>query len=68
MKFQRLECLMHFSSCVTASVLTPKPPMLSWLKFVRRGVEMLADNLLCPDLDDTIRDFAAQLRKGGEQK
>lgn len=30
-----------------------------------QGVEMLADNLLCPDLDDTIRDFAAQLRKGG---
>ncbi|EDL7217073.1 hypothetical protein EHT18_16785 [Salmonella enterica] len=30
-------------------------------------VEMFADNLLCPDLDDTIRDFAAQLRKGGNQ-
>ncbi|ECQ3321422.1 hypothetical protein BKC75_13160 [Salmonella enterica subsp. enterica serovar Muenchen] len=29
-----------------------------------QGVEMFADNLLCPDLDDTIRDFAAQLRKG----
>ncbi|HIB0520104.1 TPA: hypothetical protein ACWSZA_002249 [Escherichia coli] len=33
-----------------------------------QGVEMFADHLLCPDLDDTIRDFAAQLRKGGEQK
>lgn len=33
-----------------------------------QGVEMFADNLLCPDLDGTIRDFAAQLRKGGEQK
>ncbi|EEX5922494.1 hypothetical protein DY360_001034 [Escherichia coli] len=32
-----------------------------------QGVEMFADNLLCPDLDDTIRDFAAQLRKGGSQ-
>ncbi|MBZ4782606.1 hypothetical protein HU047_24365 [Salmonella enterica subsp. enterica serovar Typhimurium] len=32
-----------------------------------QGVEMFADNLLCPDLDDTIRDFAAQLRKGGNQ-
>ncbi|HAW8135705.1 TPA: hypothetical protein JLQ29_000298 [Escherichia coli] len=32
-----------------------------------QGVEMFADNLLCPDLDDTIRDFAAQLRKGGKQ-
>ncbi|HHI0545967.1 TPA: hypothetical protein ACP4O9_001303 [Escherichia coli] len=29
-----------------------------------QGVEMFADNLLCPDLDDTIRDFASQLRKG----
>lgn len=33
-----------------------------------QGVEMFADHLLCPDLDDTIRDFAAQLRKGGERK
>ena len=32
-----------------------------------QGVEMFADYLLCPDLDDTIRDFAAQLRKGGNQ-
>ncbi|MFT2597356.1 hypothetical protein ACPXBI_27000 [Escherichia coli] len=32
-----------------------------------QGVEMFADHLLCPDLDDTIRDFAAQLRKGGNQ-
>lgn len=29
------------------------------------GVEMFADNLLCPDLDGTIRDFATQIRKGG---
>ncbi|EMV5879973.1 hypothetical protein AACN27_000223 [Escherichia coli] len=29
-----------------------------------QGVEMFADHLLCPDLDDTIRDFSAQLRKG----
>lgn len=33
-----------------------------------QGVEMFADHLLCPDLDETIRDFAAKLRKGGEQK
>ncbi|EOZ4127190.1 hypothetical protein ACQLRT_000052 [Escherichia coli] len=32
-----------------------------------QGVEMFADHLLCPDLDDTIRDFAAQLLKGGNQ-
>ncbi|MFL4399990.1 hypothetical protein [Citrobacter portucalensis] len=30
-----------------------------------QGVEMFADHLLCPDLDGTIREFAAQLRKGG---
>lgn len=30
-----------------------------------QGVEMFADHLLCPDLDGTIRDFAAKLRKGG---
>lgn len=29
-----------------------------------QGVEMLADELLCPDLDSSIRKFAAQLRKG----
>lgn len=29
-----------------------------------QGVEMLADELLCPDLDEHIRGFASQLRKG----
>ncbi|HHA2081906.1 TPA: hypothetical protein ACOEEB_000611 [Enterobacter asburiae] len=29
-----------------------------------QGVEMFADDLLCPDLDVAIREFAAQLRKG----
>lgn len=29
-----------------------------------QGVEMFADDLLCPDLDSTIREFAEQLRKG----
>lgn len=29
-----------------------------------QGVEMFADDLLCPDLDSTIREFAKQLRKG----
>lgn len=29
-----------------------------------QGVEMFADSLLCPDLDDTIREFADGLRKG----
>lgn len=29
-----------------------------------QGVEMFADHILCPDLDGTIREFAAKLRKG----
>ncbi|EBU9006918.1 hypothetical protein DNZ67_06695 [Salmonella enterica subsp. enterica serovar Typhimurium] len=29
-----------------------------------QGVEMFADSLLYPDLDDTIREFADELRKG----
>ena len=32
-----------------------------------QGVEMFADSLLCPDLDDTIREFAAQLRQEAAQ-
>ena len=37
----------------------------SFLAEVRaQGVEMFADSLLCPDLDDTIREFADELRKG----
>ncbi|MGZ0478408.1 hypothetical protein ACTM3U_16810 [Citrobacter freundii] len=31
-----------------------------------QGVEMFADALLCPDLDEHIRGFAAQLRKGAQ--
>ncbi|HHA1427191.1 TPA: hypothetical protein ACOEEE_000380 [Enterobacter hormaechei subsp. xiangfangensis] len=29
-----------------------------------QGVEMFGASLLCPDLDDTIREFADELRKG----
>ncbi|EFH8866680.1 hypothetical protein DZI75_05610 [Escherichia coli] len=44
---------------------TETPATDAFLAEVRaQGVEMFADHLLCPDLDDTIRDFAAQLRKG----
>ena len=32
-----------------------------------QGVEMFDDSLLCPDLDDTIREFAAQLRQEAAQ-
>lgn len=48
--------------------ITETPATDAFLAEARaQGVEMFADNLLCPDLDDTIRDFAAQLRKGGNQ-
>lgn len=48
--------------------VTETPATDAFLAEVRaHGVEMFADHLLCPDLDDTIRDFAAQLRKGGNQ-
>ncbi|EFK0407271.1 hypothetical protein AYJ79_002929 [Escherichia coli] len=50
------------------SITVQTPSTDAFLAEVRaRGVEMFADHLLCPDLDDTIRDFAAQLRKGGNQ-
>lgn len=49
--------------------LEETPATDAFLAEVRaQGVEMFADHLLCPDLDDTIRDFAAKLRKGGGQK
>lgn len=55
---------MH-DAMVTAIMHAPETPATdAFLAEVRaQGVEMFADNLLCPDLDDTIRDFAAQLRK-----
>ena len=59
-----------FDTLVTAacSALNETPATDAFLAEVRaQGVEMFADHLLCPDLDDTIRDFAAQLRKGGNQ-
>jgi hypothetical protein len=41
------------------------PATDSFLAEVRaQAVEMFADDLLCPDLDSTIREFASQLRKG----
>lgn len=41
------------------------PATSAFLAEVRaQAVEMFADSLLCPELDDTIREFAAQLRKG----
>ncbi|EFD5163003.1 hypothetical protein F0C72_04760 [Escherichia coli] len=47
------------------SLQSDTPATDAFLAEIRaQGVEMFADNLLCPDLDDTIRDFASQLRKG----
>ncbi|MEB0918389.1 hypothetical protein VC891_26775, partial [Citrobacter freundii] len=41
------------------------PATSAFLAEVRaQGVEMFADHILCPDLDGTIREFAAKLRKG----
>ena len=41
------------------------PATDSFLAEVRaQGVEMFADDLLCPDLDSINREFASQLRKG----
>lgn len=46
-------------------VLDSTPATDAFLAEVRaQGVEMFADSLLCPDLDDTIREFADELRKG----
>ncbi|HDN2648143.1 TPA: hypothetical protein P1K63_002064 [Enterobacter hormaechei] len=46
-------------------VLDSTPATKAFLAEVRaQGVEMFADSLLCPDLDDTIREFADELRKG----
>lgn len=50
---------------IAISPQKPIPATDAFLAEVRaQGVEMFADHLLCPNLDDTIRDFAAQLRKG----
>lgn len=58
-----IDC-MH-DAMMVAIMHAPKAPATdAFLAEVRaQGVEMFADNLLCPDLDDTIREFAIQLRK-----
>ncbi|MDM3214819.1 hypothetical protein OGV91_22910 [Citrobacter sp. Cf093] len=49
----------------TVYVMKKTPATDAFLAEVRaQGVEMFADDLLCPDLDSTIREFADQLRKG----
>ena len=58
-----IDC-MH-DAMLVAIMHAPKAPATdAFLAEVRaQGVEMFADNLLCPDLDDTIREFAIQLHK-----
>lgn len=58
-----IDC-MH-DTMMVAIMHAPKAPTTdAFLAEVRaQGVEMFADNLLCPDLDDTIREFAIQLRE-----
>ncbi|EPV2481825.1 hypothetical protein ACV28B_000638 [Enterobacter hormaechei] len=49
----------------TVYVMKKTPATDAFLAEVRaQGVEIFADSLLCPDIDDTIREFSAQLRKG----
>ncbi|EFC7604364.1 hypothetical protein G5G57_001338 [Escherichia coli] len=60
-------CFEYLSEWVMHSQ-TEHPATDAFLAEVRaQGVEMFAYHLLCPDLDGIIRDFAAQLRKGGNQ-
>lgn len=48
-------------------VLRETPATDDFLAEVRaQGVEMFADHILCPDLDGTIREFAAKLRQGAK--
>lgn len=55
----------YLDRTLVVSVKTPSTDAI--LAEVRAsGVEMLADHLRCPDLDETIRDFAAQLRQGAK--
>lgn len=62
--FETDDCL-HDAVLVMLSELKT-PATDAFLAEVRaQGVEMFADNLLCPDLDDTLREFADELRKGG---
>lgn len=57
-------CFEHLSEWAMHSQ-EETPATNAFLAEVRaQGVEMLADELLCPDLDSSIRKFAAQLRKG----
>ncbi|CZY35800.1 MAG: hypothetical protein E6363_02375 [Enterobacter sp.] len=61
--FDTDDCL-HDAVLVMLSELKT-PDTDAFLAEVRaQGVEMFADSLLCPDLDDTIREFADELRKG----
>ncbi|EQA6230789.1 MULTISPECIES: hypothetical protein [Enterobacter] len=59
------QCPPEVQKMIRSLAVLQIPECRAFLAEVRaQGVEMFADDLLCPDLDSTIREFAAQLRKG----
>ncbi|EDL8430192.1 hypothetical protein AHW50_05770 [Salmonella enterica subsp. diarizonae] len=61
------QCPPEVQKIILALAVLQIPAYQAFLAEVRaQGVEMLADELLCPDIDNSIREFAAQLRQGVE--
>ncbi|EPN4104709.1 TPA: hypothetical protein ACTYN4_002956 [Enterobacter hormaechei] len=59
------QCPAEVQKIIRSLAVMQIPAYQAFLAEVRaQGVEMFADSLLCPDLDDTIREFADELRKG----
>lgn len=59
------QCPPEVQKIIRSLAVMQIPAYQAFLAEVRaQGVEMFADSLLCPDLDDTIREFADELRKG----
>ncbi|WP_048961209.1 hypothetical protein [Enterobacter bugandensis] len=59
------QCPPEVQKIIRSLAVMQIPAYQDFLAEVRaQGVEIFADSLLCPDLDDTIREFADELRKG----
>ncbi|ELK4605729.1 hypothetical protein Q6818_000137 [Escherichia coli] len=59
------QCPPEVQKIIRSLAVMQIPAYQAFLAEVRaQGVEIFADSLLCPDLDDTIREFADELRKG----
>ena len=59
------QCPPEVQKMIRSLAVLQIPECHAFLAEVRaQCVEMFADDLLCPDLDSTIREFAEQLRKG----